>query len=235
MTEPERPPLSFADHAEQAANQHELQSAEQLATAELWALKGKPAVTSLLAEGLLAASRLSQSKAYRAGDEGLNEQGRMIYAGVQQVFSLSGVYDTKIYGYARKNTKSVPRKLRKGDASLPWLADPALQDVHAEIGLAILSDTVSNIKEKGVFYGDVDRKKDLKSRYAAMQLNGSMDADVSAALMALRKSGEYSDVDFARSVVELAHLTAGEVQRNTALTKRYEQSAGLRRLIRKII
>lgn len=235
----------FAADIEHAANREELITAEIQATPEVWAIKGRPAVTSLLTESLVAASRIDNVRGKGFEPYDLSDTASSVVDGVETIIALSPLYDLdlyvavgdyvrddRFYRSGRNKPPKEPRQLRTG-GRMRWLADPQLSDYHAEIGLAVLRDKIPP-------HSDSKRSKvathNMTNCIQSMKLNGSVDAHITAGLATIQRSDKHSPEDYATGVLELARLTALAVANNNAIAQRQTStSAGLRRMVRRII
>lgn len=216
---------AFATGIERAADAHEVLGAEVDAMPNVWAQKGAPAVTGLLAEALLAVDRMP-----RRSTTVLRPDAHRALSLVDSAISLSPLYDFERYkAVAKAGSLAV-----KGTDGI--LTSTKHSGYFAEHGLGLLRHGIGLSSHCNGVASLTESQKDRESIVEKMKLNGSADPDLSNGLADFRKDEEISEEDYFTGVLELAQRTSKAIETGQiAIEKRNRPSARLRRFIRKRI
>lgn len=209
---------AFAGQVEMAADRHEVLGAEVDAMPNVWALKGKPAVTSLLAEATLAI----------IGRYSVNANDAI--SAIDAAVELSQLYDTARY------KEIADRGRLKANVSVDALiVDLKFRTYFAEHGLGLLRYKANYIYNIGRNQSSIKReRKTAEGIMTKMRLNGSIDPHISDGLSDIYKSGEFSAEDYFKGVLELARRTSRAVETNQAAAKKQKSWLAVgRRALRK--
>jgi hypothetical protein len=224
----------FATEVEVAANNQELIVAGAEATPEFWAEKGKPALTSLIAEGFMAIHVAPRGLTCEyVPRHVLTESSNLALGTLEGLLRLSGQYDMSQYaavdarGILDKN--KLPRGFRDIDP-LNIHSEPGLEDYYSEYGLGFVR---AFVKVPCSDSAETQRDAQLNSVLQKMRLNGSIDPDISSGLAAIRNGGDYTPDAYFAGVLELARITASSLRRKNEIMTRHAQPAStFRRWIR---
>jgi hypothetical protein len=180
--------------------------------------RGKPAVTSLYVESLLAIDRLPKPnpirRLLRLGHTALSEEGEEMLAMVDDATLTNPIYDPREYKRYKQTDWF------NGDYSpISSVMNEKNQDVAAEIGLACLSagyDQSSSIKAR-----ITSSAAELVSTriVRAMGLKGVVDTKVLKLLSEVRAEGNYSDRDYIIGILGTADAVNKDILARQAALK----------------